>query len=253
MKPEPRSTARVTTEHFSFQRIDGTPLLEDSFALRFQVYCLERPFLPPSDYPTGKESDRYDAHSLHFAAFDTKNQMVGTVRLVCANDGDFPMLAHCQVDSLLFPSNIENNQIAEISRLAVSKLYRRRTDDGVYGLTGGDRVDPLGRRQKPEIVFGLYKIMYQESKRQGIRFWYAAMESSLDRLLARYAFEFSPVGPETDYYGPVTPFVADIGQIERQVHAQRPDIFREFTDGMDPALLQNDLRHATIQMASTGG
>jgi hypothetical protein len=63
------------------------------------------------------------------------------------------------------------------------------------------------------------------------------MESSLWRLLSRFAFEFRPVGPEVDYYGPVTPYLADIQELEQVVFNRRPEIFREFTDGLAPELL----------------
>ena len=41
---------------FRPQALDNSPvLMEQSFALRYQVYCKERNFLPADDYPTGLE------------------------------------------------------------------------------------------------------------------------------------------------------------------------------------------------------
>ena len=39
------------------------------------------------------------------------------------------------------------------------------------------------------------------------------MEKPLARSLSRMGFDFNPIGPETDYYGPVTPFMADLEEI----------------------------------------
>lgn len=239
--PSLESFNRVTTQHFYFQRIDDSEALQQSYALRYQVYCHERGFLSPDHYPDGMETDRFDSESLHFGAFNWEGQMVGTVRLVSPARRDFPLLDHCFVDPAILPpvlfAELQTEPVAEISRLAVSKLYRRRAGDGLYGLAVVEDNDAIGRRQRPEIVLGLYKVMYQESKRQGIRFWYAAMESSLWRLLARFAFEFRTIGPEVDYYGPVTPYLADISEIERLVYQRRPEIFREFTEGLEARLL----------------
>ena len=38
-------------------------LLAQSYRLRYQVYCLERKFLPAEDYPAGLELDEFDSHS----------------------------------------------------------------------------------------------------------------------------------------------------------------------------------------------
>lgn len=230
------SSNRVTTPHFYFQRVDGSEALELTYALRHQVYCYERGFLDPSKYTDGLETDRYDENALHFGAFDLQDQMVGTVRLVCSPTGELPLLEHCSLEGP-GPRLLGAANSAEISRLAVSKLYRRRDGDGMYGLAQVEEDNGEGRRQRPEIVLGLYKVMYQESKRLRIRFWYAAMESSLWRLLARFAFEFRAVGPEVDYYGPVTPYLADIQELEQVVFNRRPEVFREFTDGLAPELL----------------
>ena len=50
-----------------------------------------------------------------------------------------------------------------------------------------------------------------------MRFWYAAMEQPLARLLAQFSFRFMPIGPATDYYGPVAPYLADLRSLEVQV------------------------------------
>ncbi len=239
MKGNAQKTRRVNTAHFYFERIDGRELLVESFSLRYQVYCCERNFLPKDDFPSGQEEDRYDASSLHFAAFSMSDEMVGTVRLVRPGDMDLPLFSFCNLFDGVLPLDFTDDNVAEISRLAVSKSYRRRVEDGLYGLANAEdpkpkKIDARLRRSRPEIVLGLYKAMYQESKRQGIKYWLAAMEDSLETLLSRFCFEFQPAGPEVDYYGSVTPFFADISKIEKAVYQLRPELFREFVDGLEP-------------------
>lgn len=247
MENSPQVPLRVRSQHFYFQRIDNTSALEDSYALRYQVYCLEKGFLPEEDYPSGLEFDEFDDNSLHFGAFNLQGDIVGTVRLVMSSSMGFPLVDHCQIDEDELPCTLNNSSvinesahIAEVSRLAVSKLYRRRSGDGLYCLTGveDEFIDNgVSRRRRPEIVLGLYKILYQESKRQGIKSWFAAMEQSLSRLLGHFSFNFIQIGPKVDYYGPVSPFFVEINDIEKGVYSNRPDLFWEFVEGLEAELL----------------
>ena len=69
--------------YFHTREIDDTPAqLEQSFALRYQVYCLERAFLNPEHYANQLEIDEFDADSLHFGTINLQGELVGTARLV---------------------------------------------------------------------------------------------------------------------------------------------------------------------------
>lgn len=211
-----------------------------ALALRYLVYCQERSFLPAQNYPNGEECDEFDQYSHHFAAFDRAGQIAGTVRLVRYLETlKLPGQRHCTLFEDL-PDHLKSlplKSTAEISRLVVSKDYRRRKNDNEHGGLG---IDPTGvtvvdlaeerrKRHDPEIVLGLYRSMYQKSKLEGITHWYAAMEKSLARLLLRCGFEFHPIGPEVDYYGPVTPYIACIADLEALVASTDPDRFKWFT------------------------
>ena len=79
----------------------------------------------------------------------------------------------------------------------------------VPGGPGGGR-----RSDSPEILLGLYREIFHFSRRNGIRYWFSAMERALLRSMARIGFKFNPVGPGTDYYGPVTPFMSDLSEFK---------------------------------------
>ena len=70
--------------------------------------------------------------------------------------------------------------------------------------------------------------MYRYSVDHGIRYWYAAMERSLVRALSRFEFIFNPIGLETDYYGPVAPYLADLRELERRLDVSNPDLMAWF-------------------------
>lgn len=208
----PRRTyisASPTLEVYSPQSSDEQ--LAELYALRYQTYCLERQFLCPRDYPSGLESDAEDQRSAHFAARDTDEVVVGTSRLVLSGAGKpFPFEKHCPAFLDFTPPPA--TRTAEVSRLAVSK--KRRNQESAS-----------------QLVQAIYRQMYRYSREHGIRYWYAAMERSLARMLASCGFVFTPIGPTRDYYGPVTPYMADLDTLEQQLELTNPELLRWFRHG----------------------
>ena len=218
--------------YFSFRRLhsrqEDAALFADIARLRYEVYCAECNYLDQSEYESGLEADHFDERSIHMAAQDLGGVVIGTVRLVLANPNqDFPFEEHCTVfPDFKFPPRAESG---EISRLIVKKSFRRRAGDSLQGVSkefqekgaaasiGPQTKTITGRNRRtssPLIMLGMYREMYRYSRQNGVRYWYAAMEKGLANLLDRMGFHFIPVGPETDYYGPVTTYVADLRELE---------------------------------------
>ena len=227
-------------EPFTFRRVSEPAALEEVFRLRYQVYCNECRFIDPKDYPDGIETDGFDKHSVHFGGYDREGRLVGAVRLILPSCGKLPIEEHCpalEVD----PVRVPPRKCAEISRLTISKLYRRRSQDGLYyepqaeDCSVEDKGQYFLRRVRP-MAFGLYREMYHESKRQGIRYWYALMERTLRTLLKIHGFVFNPIGPEVEFYGMVTPYLADIVEMEKNVHEKFPQFFDYFMQSLEPEL-----------------
>ncbi len=218
--------------YFEFRRLDGGEALDAVFRLRYQVFCGELGFAAPDGVAPGTERDDFDDRALHFGAFDLKGELAGAVRLVPYGDLGLPLMSHCLVD----PPYRPQQGAAEISRLAIDPGYRRRRGDGLYALAARDQDDPQGRERRakvPEIVLGLYKSLYQASKRLGVEWWYAAMERTLARQLIRFSVRFDPIGPEVDYHGPVRPYRAAIADMESSVLAADPELFETMTEGLE--------------------
>jgi N-acyl amino acid synthase of PEP-CTERM/exosortase system len=224
-------TTDLLIPYFRFQRLVSERHEVDLFAeiakLRFEVYCDECKFLDKTDYENGEETDHFDERAIHIAAQNLQGGVVGTIRLVLASTRQaFPFEEHCSIHpEFSFPPREESG---EISRLIVKKSYRRRAGDSLQGVTkefqetgSAKTIAPTKilsgknrRSNSPLIMLGMYREMYRYSRQTGIRYWYAAMEKSLARLLDRMGFHFVPVGPETDYYGPVTTYMVDLRELE---------------------------------------
>jgi N-acyl amino acid synthase of PEP-CTERM/exosortase system len=227
-------------EKFSFRKIVSTDQLQEAFRLRFQVYCRECQFLRDPDYPGGYETDEFDPYSVHFGGFDREDRMIGAVRLILPRSPRFPLEEHCpglEWDRNLIP----RERCAEVSRLTISKLYRRRAKDGLYyepqveDQKFAGKGESFTRRMRP-MAFGLYRAMYQESKRTGILYWLALMEKGLWKLLSIHGFAFRPIGPEIDFLGPVKPYLAEIRQLDEAIYSKFPQFFEYFMMGLEPEL-----------------
>jgi N-acyl amino acid synthase of PEP-CTERM/exosortase system len=188
---------------------------------------MECNFLSPDDYPDGVETDEHDDHAAHFYAFDANEELAGYARLVRADaDHRFPIQRQCALysEGLALPPPAH---AAEISRLMVRSDYRRRRGDRLSGVTAEqNRAAFAGERrhEAPQILLSLYRQMYAYSCENHIQHWYAAMERPLARSLLRLDFAFRTIGHETDYYGPVSPYLASLRELEVQVGYRRPEL-----------------------------
>lgn len=210
-----------------FRKISGPEELEDVFRLRYKVYCEEWGFEKPEDHPGAVERDEFDQHSIHFVA--ANEHIIGTVRIILNSDKGFPLMQHSRVDADL--SSLDWAKVGEISRLAISKDYRRRTEDRFIYEGNGMEPPPITveneRRRQHAIVVGLYKSLYIESKKIGLTHWIGVMAKGLCLLLRRTGIAFVPIGPEVDYHGPRTPYLATIEEIEKEVARLNPALYKE--------------------------
>lgn len=212
--------------------------MQEIFKLRYQVYCKECRFIKEEDYPEGLERDRYDPHSLHFVAEDVRG-VIGTTRLILDNSLGFPFEEHCKNNIAFEMAAVRRKHIAEISRLAISKNYRRRKDDGLYyapehkdASDEGESAKEGLKRLKP-MAFGLYREIYQECKRRKITHCFALMEKPLWILLRMHHFLFRQIGEEIDFYGPVRPYVCPVEEAENTLFRRSPQTLEYLLDGLE--------------------
>ncbi len=116
--------------------------------LRYRVYCEEFGYEPAEKFPDGRETDRFDDHSLHCIITHRRSgETAGCVRLICATDKHIlPLEAYClphvYVD-YLDPLAQQRNRVCEVSRLAVDPAFRRRP---------GRKTHPAGGFRRPRLL-----------------------------------------------------------------------------------------------------
>ena len=204
---------------FYFQKVEkDDDRLFDLYKLRYQVYCNECGFEKPEDHPGEMEQDEFDDVATHFCAFvqETK-EIIGTARIILPSAKNFPILKHFTLDKKAIAA-IDNNKVGEISRLAISKNFRRRNiDKALYAEEKVDIRDQKVYKQRRRqfelaLVAGLYRCIYLESKAQGLTHWYAVMAKGLFYLLKSRNIIWHPIGPKQNYHGWRQPYVAEIAE-----------------------------------------
>lgn len=229
---------------FKFIEASAQELKNQIFRLRYEVYALEFGFENPYDFPDKLEQDEYDAHSIHFAALNEYDEVIGTVRMILDSEKGFPVEQASEITD--FKDKPAPKYITEVSRLAVSKSMRRRPEDGMHGVEsyitksqGGvsdvpNKNNPaIEKRQKPVIILGLYKTVYLKCKELGITHMYMITEDKLFHALYKFGFVFTQVGKPVEYHGKRTPYATSWDTIERHMNKHHKDLLDFLLFGID--------------------
>jgi N-acyl amino acid synthase of PEP-CTERM/exosortase system len=206
--------------------LDDDPfLMEQSYRLRYQVYCVERQFLPLEDYPDQLESDRFDRHSIHVGAVDRDGILAATARIVKPNSAGLPLFGHCTLFPLPNALEDESNLVVEVSRVSISRHYARRREDAsmVVALPPGS--DPSlaatvvseRRQHSGEPFLTLLRAIHHAAKRLHATHLIGATDAALHRWLVHHGFPYRLAGPEVDYYGPVAPYILSMAELDQVI------------------------------------
>ena len=208
-------------------------LLVEALRLRYQVYCVEHAYEDLSAFPDGMERDRYDARALHSLLLHRDSQQVaGTVRLILPDQraplGSLPIDTLCTDACLRDQTLLPRHGLAEVSRLAVSKLFRRRVED-VLTPTG---VGPFWsdhrqaeQRRVAHLSLGLVQAMVFNSRRHGITHWVAEMEPALLRMYAKLGVHWIKLGPVVNFHGRRQPCYTRLNEMLERTRQERPDVW----------------------------
>lgn len=226
-------------DYFDVLMDDEPGVVDEAARLRYQVYCVENDFEDASRCDDGKEVDEYDRRSVHSIVRHRKlGVTAASVRLVLSDRGCpealFPVEENCAAFLQSCPSitsGVPRNCIAEISRFAVSKDFKRRL--GEAGNPAGVGPDPErylmpdinGRRVIPHLILGLFAAIVKMSAEHHVTHWYAVMDVSLLRLLNQFGINFRPMGELIDYHGLRQPCFGSVDEVLDGIWEKRPDIW----------------------------
>lgn len=217
------------------------------FKLRYQVYCVETGFENEEncqleyDEQGNKlrlEIDEFDDRSAHYLIKHKKSDLyAATVRLVLPDHtnyaASFPIESHCTIENSVTDPEIRKH-VAEISRFAVSKTFKRRPGEAgtIAGVTKQTVVnfESNERRVLPHITISLFAGIVQMTRAHGITHWYAVMEPALLRLLARFGIHFPAIGNDIDYHGIRRPCLAIVDDVLPSIKKTARPVWDFITD-----------------------
>lgn len=237
----------VAFDDFTWMTVDAIPdRLNETYALRYNSYCLEKRFLDAADYPAKIESDPFDANAIHLAVMHKKlDQMRATARLVPMGrnpDGGnaLPAFQYCDIANHVDWLIATGAEVAEISRVVMSRAAFARLDgatdqkdDAIERGNPNERDRASRQGHSLAAILTLYKGIYQTCRRTGVSHLVAAMERSFWRLARRFHFPFHQIGPEVDYFGPVVPFMLNLDELDHALFEHAPRILAEFFRGLE--------------------
>jgi N-acyl amino acid synthase of PEP-CTERM/exosortase system len=228
--------------------------LIEAHRLRYVVYCEDRGYEDPAEFPEGLEKDEFDNNSVHaLVRHRSSSQVAGVVRLIFSDrsnpESSLPIELHCGDTfdrAVLDQFEFSRPHIAEVSRFAVSSQF-------VSGAGIKKAPEDDSSQYFPHISLGLIAMLFVASAHSQITHWYAVMEPSLSRLLSRSGIEFTPIGPIFDYNGKRQPMIAKVNDLLSNIYQKRYDFFKLieglgglpaafFEDNLSRELAKNDFR-----------
>ena len=212
----PRLTlAKSFKKYFTVEFADTLAMQQKIYHIRYNVYCKEFGYESIESYPNEMETDEYDDKALHCLITHKSSRIpAACVRLVPAvNHGhtiSLPFEKHCNesIDSdFINQMNLDPETKCEISRLAVSELFRKRPGETLTRF-GAVNLEFSKEEQRTFLMIAVAAFLAataltELSEKTNV---FAMMEPFLPRLLKRSGILFQRAGKDIDYRGVRAPY-----------------------------------------------
>lgn len=234
--------------HNSIEAFNGyfemVPALSDElknevYKLRYQVFCIENTFENPDHYPDNLEFDEFDKHSVHYLIRHRKSgDYAATVRLILPDAHNpeklFPLEKHCKINNIAVMQPINRRHLAEISRLCVSKSFKKRKN-ATHTLASIDSDWQIAFTPKecltfPMISIALMACCIKASHENDIFYTYGTMEPSWLRFISALSINLIKIGPLVDYHGKRWPTLIKGTEMLDCLAEKNPDMWNFFTN-----------------------
>jgi len=207
--PEIFDLGNAYRQYFELVPAYSDSLKDKVYRIRHQVYCEDLAFEPQR--PDQREYDDYDAHSLHLLIRSVQTgEFVGCTRIVRVRPTDpdhplpFEQTCGSTLDrSIVDPTRLPRNSIAEVSRLAVISRYRKRKDDDKKSpvpLSDADFGTPAQPRF-PYIPISLYLGTIELARLNNIKTLFVLTERRLATHFKRLGVNIRTIGDPVEHRG----------------------------------------------------
>ena len=230
-------------DHFD-QYFEMVPAISDElknevYKLRYQVYCIENNFESPDQFPDEMEFDDFDQHSVHYLIRHHRSgDYAATVRLILPDANNpkklFPLEEYCKIDNVAVMQTINRKHLGEISRLCVSKAFKKRKNEAnTLAAIGSGEQDFFSLDEKrtfPLISLALMACCIKGSYENDIRYTYGTMEPPWFRFISALGIDFRKIGPLSEYHGKRWPTLINGTEMLDCLAEKNPDIWNLLTN-----------------------
>jgi N-acyl amino acid synthase of PEP-CTERM/exosortase system len=228
--PEKFNLGNAFKQYFEIIPAFSNALKEEVYRIRHQVYCEDLEF--ESIRPDRREIDEHDVNSLHLLMRSVKTEeFVGCTRIVLSRLGGpqykLPFEKTCAAvldRSIVDPTKLPRDNVAEVSRLAVVTGYRRRKGEGSspVSISSEDFGTPSQSRF-PFIPIGLYLATTELARINGIDTVFVLTEERLANHFAKLGFSHKYIGSPIEHHGVRVPSMMSVsGTIKSMRSNLRP-------------------------------
>ena len=218
--PEIFNLGKAFEQYFEIVPAFSDALKDDVYRIRHQVYCEELAYEPPR--PDRRESDEYDAHSLHVLIRSVKTgEFVGCTRIIRAQPQDpyyplpFENICAATLDrSIVDPAKLPRDTIAEVSRLAVIARFRKRKDEGKKPVSISDQDFGTPTQPRfPYIPVSLYLATVELARLNGINTLFVLTDERLASHFRKLGVDIQTIGAPVEHRGKRIPSIINASDI----------------------------------------
>lgn len=204
-------------------------LKREAYRVRHSVYCEDLRF--ELSRHNKFETDEYDPHSLHLLIRSVRSDtFIGCTRIIRPpldkTDGRLPFEKACAQTldhSIIDPSKLPRDKIAEVSRLAVIATFRQRKGEKNSPINISEEDYGMGPFPRfPYIPLGLYIGTVELARIHDIRILFMLTEERLANHFSRLGAQLEFIGAPVEHRGLRFPSMVEIKNV---INNMRP-IFR---------------------------
>ena len=195
--------------------------INDVHFIRHDVYARELGF--EAVRPDQRETDKYDRHAVHclVRTVNTPVRLAGCARVVLTDPLDrqspLPFEVYCKnsIDrSIIDPSKLPRDKIAEISRVAVMGEFRRRKGEQGHEAPVADQDFGDDKQPRfPYIPISLYFAAVQMAQRAGVEYLFTLTEPRLAQHFGKLGVNVITIGEAVEHRGLRVPSMLEASKI----------------------------------------
>lgn len=219
---------------------------QETYRIRYRVYCEEFGYEPAERFPGQMETDDYDDISTHsLITHIATGAAAGCVRICPASIHEMnrPLpyercCTHSLDQAAMANFAVPRERICEASRFAVDAAFRRRSGEAAtrFGAVASPTLSDAELRTFPLISMVLLLACTAVSELLERPYMFAVMEPFLPRLLKRTGIAFHRLGRDVNHHGIRAVYVAETQDFIRRVEADFRDLYLWVRGELGPGL-----------------